>query len=307
MSISHAADNLFISQQALSANMKRLEEELGVKLFIRKPVLRLTQAGKMMTFYARQMLRTEAQMASGFADLSANCTGHLAIGMSRQRSNVFFPGIWKRYHKFYENIAISLHGLITSEMIEGVESGKLDMFVGMNVPSTNNLCITPIVLERIVCLINEKVLKKYMPNSWQSFLEKSKNLGIDLFDIKDLPFITFLPDNAIRIAVNQIFAGKNILPKVVMETAEHEIIFNLGCEGCGVAILSPIVLYDYEHGIKKIPKNCHVFQINNDISVNKLSLVYRQDVVFPNYAEGMKKAIIQELTHYNFSIESILH
>ena len=62
MNITHAAQRLFISQQALSNHIARLEEELGVKLFNRSPVLSLTYAGKRFYDYALQMANIERQI-----------------------------------------------------------------------------------------------------------------------------------------------------------------------------------------------------------------------------------------------------
>ena len=172
LNFTKASERLYITQQSLSGCIKRLESEYGVELLQRKPVLRLTPAGEMMTFYARQILKCESQMSSGFADLSANCVGHLRVGMSRHRSNIFFPGIWNRYHTFYKNIAVTLHGSVTANMLDDIQSGILDMFVGSNVPEVRNLTIIPIAYERLWCLVHEELLKEVMPDYWQEFLRK---------------------------------------------------------------------------------------------------------------------------------------
>lgn len=302
LNFTRAAERLYMSQQSLSGSMKRLECEYGVELFQRKPMLRLTPAGEMMTFYARQILKCESQMTSGFADLSANCIGHLRVGMSRHRSNIFFPGIWSRYHAFYKNISVTLHGSITANMLDDIQSGKLDMFVGSNVPAIRNLTVTPIAYERLWCLINENLFKEYMPDNWQEFLEKSTCLGVDLLALKDFPFIMFSENNQLRITINRLFSNHNILPKVMLETAEHEIIYRLGCQGGGVSILSPLILYDRIRGCREIPKDCHLLQINNDVSANQIALVSRNDIELPHYAEGMKNAILQEFNTYNLFI-----
>ena len=57
LNFTKASERLYITQQSLSGCIKRLESEYGVELLQRKPVLRLTPAGEMMTFYARQILK----------------------------------------------------------------------------------------------------------------------------------------------------------------------------------------------------------------------------------------------------------
>jgi len=98
LNISRAAEKLYISQQTLSGHIQRLEEHYGVELFRRKPTLRLTPAGEAMLFYARQMLGAEHRMTAQFADIVSQCRGHLRLGMSRQRTQALFCGIWARFY-----------------------------------------------------------------------------------------------------------------------------------------------------------------------------------------------------------------
>ena len=130
MNFTKASESLHITQQSLSGSIKRLEEEYGVELFQRKPYLKLTPAGETMLFYSKQMLRNESQMMASLADLSAECSGHLVLGMSRQRIQVFFPGIWERYHNAYPNVSLDLRQSYTLKMADSLQAGKLDLFIG---------------------------------------------------------------------------------------------------------------------------------------------------------------------------------
>ena len=108
LNFTRAAERLFITQQALSSHIKRLEEEYSVTLFQRKPALHLTLEGEQMVLYARHILDSEAKMRAAFSDISQNCRGALHIGMSRLRAEVFFPMMWNYYHPTHTNISIEV-------------------------------------------------------------------------------------------------------------------------------------------------------------------------------------------------------
>lgn len=62
MNVTRTAENFNISQQALSGHIKRLEEEYNVTLFQRRPSFKLTDAGKQLVFYGKQIMEAEASL-----------------------------------------------------------------------------------------------------------------------------------------------------------------------------------------------------------------------------------------------------
>lgn len=305
MNFTRAAEKLYITQQSLSINISNLEKQYNTELFIRKPFLKLTPAGKLLAAYAEQMLALDARITSALADVSTHCVGHINLGMSRQRSNIFFPNIWKRYHELYKNVKISLHGQVTANMIDSLQHGKLDLFVGVDVPPLNNFSVKQLASERLQCLVHEKLLKEFMPETWDSFLHSCKTSGLDLLTLKDLPFIMFLPNNKLRITADQIFSRGNITPNILLETAEHDIIFKLGCIGNGVALFSPTSLYGGNSNYGNLPKDCHLLYINNRLAENTISLISRSDIEQPKYIKALQEIIIQEFASYNTAIQMI--
>lgn len=305
LNFTRAAEKLHMTQQSLSGNIRRIEEEYGVELFQRKPVVRLTPAGEMMMFYAQQMLKNEAQMMAGFADLSANCSGHLRLGMSRQRSSIFLPGIWERYYPFHKNISVSMYEATTTAMVNSLQNGELDMFVGIDVAPMRNLSIIPIATEYMCCFLSERLLREYMPDCWGEFLERSQKEGVDILALKELPFLMLSRGNRIRMTADQVFASGSVMPKIILETAEQNVLYKLACEARGAALFSPIVLYDYARGHRRWPEDCHLLKIRNDIAANEVSLVSRKDIPLPGYAGDMKNAIIQEFASYMMEVERI--
>ena len=305
LNFTRASDMLHITQQSLSGSIRRLEEEYGVELFQRKPVLRLTQAGEAMVFYARQILKSESQMTAAFADLSADCSGHLNLGMSRQRIQVFFPGIWERYHDAHPNVSINLRQSYTLAMTDDILAGKLDMFVGVDVPSVSNLTSIPLASENICCLVSDRLLMKHLPDGREQLLNKARCQGLDICDLKDLPILLLSPDNRIRPVLDRAYDSRGIMPKTVLEASDQSILYQLACEAQGAAFLPPMILFDRKTGALSWPADCHFLMMDSSLSRLNISLVYRNDLILPHYAADMKKAIMQEFHSYTMAINQL--
>lgn len=305
MNFTKASEALHITQQSLSGSIKRLEEEYGVELFQRKPYLKLTPAGETMLFYSKQMLRNESQMMASLADLSAECSGHLVLGMSRQRIQVFFPGIWEQYHDAYPNVSLDLRQSYTLKMADALQAGKLDLFVGVDVPSASNLNVVPLASEYLFCLVHDKVLKEYCPDHWQELLNKSVAEGLDVSDFKGFPILLLASDNRIRSLLDRAYDRCGIMPRTILEASDQNIIYQLACSGQGAAFLPPMILFDHKKGAITWPEDCHCLRMNHSFSKIDISLVYRNDLILPHYAEGMKKAIIQEFHSYAMAMNQL--
>ena len=305
LSFTRASQRLHIAQQSLSGSIKRLEEEYGVELFRRKPVLRLTPAGELMAFYARNILENEHKMAARLSDLAADCVGHITIGMSRQRSGIFFPGIWERFYSFYPNVSVDLHEQMTLQILDELQRGQLDLGVVVNAPPTRDLERIPLGTERMQCLISEKLLKRQRPYDWESLLKKGLEQGISLLELQDFPFIMLTAGNQLRAPIDQTFSAAKIHPKVILESAEHGVIYRLGCDGYGISLFSPMFLYDHEAGYREPPSGCHLLNIIDPLPNNQVELVYPKDLEDTDYLSGMRNAIIQEFSFYNSSMRML--
>ena len=302
MSFTRAAERLYITQQSLSGHIKRLEDHYNVKLFRRRPVLKLTPAGETMAFYARQILDAEQAMSSRFADLNQRAAGILRLGISPQRSSAFFPGIWSRYHAEYRNISVRLHNKLTNQLLEDLQSGQIDMMVGVDIPELANLRVIPLAREQLRCIIHEAVMKDYFPTRWQDMLKRYAQEGVDLIELKDLPLILLSPTNRLRRPIDQLFRKHNAIPHISLETSSHGLLFQLGCQGSGIALVNPLSMYEQMRLQGPLPARCHTFLVRN-LPKNSVSLAYRKDIELPQYAMGMVDAIVEEFDYYTRFLE----
>ncbi|NMC31379.1 MAG: LysR family transcriptional regulator [Veillonellaceae bacterium] len=296
LNITKAAAKLYISQQYLSAHIHRLEEQYGVELFQRRPTLQLTLAGKAMVFYAWQMLNAENAMKAKFADLAENCAGHLKLGMSRQRTQVFFGNIWDEYQPQHPNISITLEENNTESLLQQLRANKLDVCVCVNVPPTHDLEIIPMVTEQLCCSVSTALLQAYHPETWEIDRARFQKEGVDLLSIQDLPFYLLPPQNRIRVNLDHLFSVNNMYPHATLETNNQELMLRLADDGVG--IISPMYLYQYWQNNTVSSTPPQVFPVKNDISTNNISLVCRKGQPLPKYVEDLKLVIRAEMNRY---------
>lgn len=297
--VSKAAERLHISQQALSNYIRRLEEEYQVILFDRKPVFRLSYAGEHMVYYVRQILQAESDMKATFSDIDTNARGILRVGFSRLRGKIFFPLIWKLYHPSHPNISVELVDGNSLYLNEQLLMGKIDLFVGVNVPSVPGVHVLRVANEQIQCMFRESVLREAFPGTWQSVLADFQKSGIRLSEVPHLPYLSLRRGNRLRDAIDQCLP-KNTRLNCIFESNDQELIYDCARSGLGIGLLSPMVLYEHhlEPGYRE--EDLHLVPLrfeNPDFTSSLVTPALRQpgyirdfisdaDLVFRSYARS---------------------
>lgn len=304
MHFTKAAQRLYITQQSLSSHIKKLENQYGVKLFERKPHLRLTLAGEEMVFYAKKIIEAERQMVSSFADISQNSKGKLTLGITRSRGQVFIPEIWRRYHELFPNIDIALVEAVTIELDKRLQNGNLDLYIGVNAIERENTCKIELAQERLFCVISKQLLYEQRPDNWKELLHSFKD-GIDLTAIKDFQFIMLPPDNRWRAALDRFFTSHNIRPRIVFETSQHDLIFQLSQSGYGVGLISQMYLYQPMQD-KHTLDGVYIFPVINAVPTAKTELVYLNRIPIPRYMRSLITVIESVFYSYSNSIANII-
>lgn len=129
-SFNRAAQILYLTQPALSRQVKDLEEELGVALLIRgKNTVTLTKAGERFYEEAREVL-TRADLAVQRIQNEAR-TEVLRIGYAPSVTADILPQALKKFHAVQPNVRIELADLSTEEMIRMAGKGQLDLVIAL--------------------------------------------------------------------------------------------------------------------------------------------------------------------------------
>lgn len=132
-----AAEGLHVSQPALSAQVKQLEQEVGVPLFDRLGrSVHLTRAGMIFREHARRALREMELAQATIAQEEGLQRGQLTVGVVQTVNAYLVPEIVTRFSTKYPLVSLKLDELSGPDIEAGVENGALDMGIGF-VPVTS--------------------------------------------------------------------------------------------------------------------------------------------------------------------------
>jgi DNA-binding transcriptional LysR family regulator len=124
-SLSQAAAKLFIAQPPLSVQIRQLEEELAVALFVRHPKgVRLTASGQALLGEARYLLDRAARVRDVLREAGEG--GSLALGFVPSVSSTVLPELVRQLRKLRPGVHLELREMISAEQVEALVAGHID-------------------------------------------------------------------------------------------------------------------------------------------------------------------------------------
>ena len=129
-SFSKAVDYLHISQPAISHAIKELEDQLGVKLFIRnnKTVL-LTEEGEKIRVYAKKAFDTLLLGEKELKENNEDLNGTVRIGIYSHIGSFMLPKMMKKFSSKYPNAKIYIYSTSNGEMLNKLKNNELDIII----------------------------------------------------------------------------------------------------------------------------------------------------------------------------------
>lgn len=270
-SISAAADILCISQPAVSWQIKNLEEQLDMTLFIRtKKGVSLTDEGKVFFDYIEKGIESFTNGENTLTNLKNLDYGNIRIGASATVAKHVLMPYLEVFHKKYPNIDINIENNLTEKLLTDLRNGNLDMLV-LNMPMKEykDLSITPVMDVHDIFVTNK------------DYYDKIKG-KINLEDLNNYPLLFQKKPSNTREYLDNYLSDNNVklLPK--MEIVSYNLIMDFLKIGFGIGYATKEFIKDeldkkelYELDVvPKVPKRyIGIITLKNTIpnfSVNKL-------------------------------------
>ncbi len=224
-----ATARLGITQPALSYQIKRLEEELGVQVFHRGPAgITPTEAGRALLDHAHQVIAAVREAHQAVRELSVGVTGELRIGTIKCVGIYFLPQVLWEIRAKYPMVRPKLLYRDSEELLESVLAKRLDVAMVVDPPPDRRLRQHS-VFEETISLVS---------GPGHPFFGRPT---VEIAELENVHFVSLSPQTSTGALIRSYLdrLGLHIVPAV--STDNVETVKKMVEEGVGVAFLPDMV------------------------------------------------------------------
>ena len=233
LNVSEAALALFTSQPGISKQIRQLEDELGLRVFVRqgKRLASLTPAGETVVATARRALREIANMKRVADEFRAEDAGTLAIATTHTQARYVLPKVLTAFAAKFPKVRLVLHQGNPIQVAEQTQAGEADLGI-----ATESLADYPELVtlpcyrwNRCVLVRKGHALTKVRPLTLEALAQH--------------PIVTYDFAFTGRSAINAAFTAKGLEPNVVLTALDSDVIKTYVELGMGAGIVAQMA-YD---------------------------------------------------------------
>jgi DNA-binding transcriptional LysR family regulator len=275
LNFGRAAQRLYITQPSLSRQIVSLEGELGFALFTRdKRQIQLTEAGQLFLTEAQQIIVRFDRGMNIARRISSGELGQLRIGFQGSSVYDIIPLSIRAFREQFPQVQLSISSIPTSEQIELIHNGNLDL--GFVVPpiSDNTLHLETILAEPLVLVLPENH-------------PLAKDAEIPLAAIANEPLVLASRDRGCGLheQILQFYEREGLHPNVVHAAREMQVMLGFVAAGMGISLLPTSVKNLQRRGIvyRTLTPNAPMAELaitwhreNNTATLNRFLAIVRQ-------------------------------
>src|SRR5215469_10788596 len=233
-----AAEALRVSQPAVSARIKALEESLGSTLFARsRNTLTLSDAGRILRPYAEQLLKTASVARQAVHELKPASGGPLQIAAALSISVYFLPDVLKHFQRAHPKVIIAIRPGHSKEVLEMVLNDEAEIGLARSLQH-------PMV--ETISLRDDPLLLVAHPTQGPAHPKR-----IHLHQLASLPLIFYERGSSDWTLTHGLFRAAGLVPNVALEVDSIETAKRMVERGLGISFL-PQLAVGHEIRLRKL-------------------------------------------------------
>ena len=258
-SFSRAAEKLYRTQPAISAQIRALEQELGQKLFDRSGrKIFLTPAGDVLYEYGEKLVALHRETLQRVLEVQDAVAGKLVVGANEATCLYVLPQVFAGFKRKYPQVGISIYRNFSHKILQKMAEHQVDIGIVTLPVTQNNLKVMPIFEDELQVVVPAKH-------------PMAKRAAVKIEDLVPEPLI-FPKGGHTRELLDKIFRKYQHQLHISMELASVESIKKFVGAGLGISLLSRTYAeMETKSGILKL------IPLQGMKLVRRLGLVYRTD------------------------------
>jgi LysR family cys regulon transcriptional activator len=251
--LTEVAAVLHTSQPGVSRQIRELEDELGVEIFVRvgKRLTQLTPPGEAVLPIVERMLLEADNLRRVGEDFTAQNAGRLSIAATHSQARYALPTVVRDFRQVYPQVTLNLHQGSPKQVAEMLLSGEADIGV-----ATEALAHYP----QLVALPCYRWTHSVVVPPGHPLLQVQGQLT--LAQLAAFPIITYEPGYTGRAHIDDAFTAAGLKPDIVLSAMDADVIKTYVELGLGVGIVAAIAFdADRDRSLCAIDAR-HLFEIN---------------------------------------------
>lgn len=306
-SFSKAAEQLFISQPALSIAVRKLEDELGQKLFFRTTgTVELTEAGKAYIDKCEKIRQFEQELTEYFNELDGLLTGELSIGGANISMNYILPDIITAFSAAYPGIRITLREDSTISLKRLLADEALDFVIDSNNFTDGDFDVNTLFTNRILLAVPSQYAlspSEIKPLNATALTAEDIANGrhwdpnitpLPIEAIGDAPFLALFAETEIFMRFQKICETHHFTPNTIMTFNQQFTAYQFAKKGSGITVIGDtVVRLAPDDGSMRY----YTLASDDDLCRREIVIAGKRKAYRSKAAETFKQFVVDRYTH----------
>ncbi len=227
LNVSATAEKLFTSQPGISKQIRLLEDELGIQIFVRsgKHLTNVTPPGRLILTIAEQILNQAGQIQTIAKEFSNHKEGKLSIATTNTQARYDLPKIIDTFNQQYPKVVLQMHQGSPSQIADFAIKGEVDFAIATEPFISNDLVMLPSYRWNRCILVPK------------GHSLTARNI-VSLDELANHPLITYVKGFAERTELDRVFSEAGLEAEIVFAATDADVIKTYVRLGLGVGVIS---------------------------------------------------------------------